>query len=231
MRKLAVLISLIVLGFASVFGQQTATKRLSITARVNTIPAAFFGLSIFGTPTCPSNVCDPSTSFPLQDSVFPGMLGKVGFSGGFHLEPTCDGGTNPNNSCYHWSTPPGWQCGPSSTQSCTALPSNLTYMPNFATRLGYEIRWENSLLRDWQRSEYPRWLGGYLRESGLAEQYYLRRSESRRPKRHRSGAEHGFQPNDDRLFGKPDNRRHGTRVDLVAEFPSDSRPQRESREG
>lgn len=123
---------------------------------LQTVPNAFFGLSIFGTPACANNVCDPSTSYPLQGDIVPGTLGKVGFITGNHIEPTCDGGTNPNNGCYDWSNldvwvnfaqsngltlvydwslPPGWQCGLSSSQSCTLLPANITYMSNFATAL------------------------------------------------------------------------------------------------
>jgi hypothetical protein len=36
---------------------------------------------------------------------------------------------------YDWADPPGWQCGLSSTQSCHTLPSDITYMANFATAL------------------------------------------------------------------------------------------------
>jgi hypothetical protein len=120
------------------------------------IPAAFFGVNIFGTPTCPHQICDPSTSYPLEGGIVLGTLGKIGFTSGYHIEPTCDGGTNQNSSCYNWTgldiwvnfavskgytlvydwtAPPGWQCGLSSTESCTSLPANLTYMSNFATAL------------------------------------------------------------------------------------------------
>lgn len=125
------------------------------------IPAAFFGLNVFGTPTCPRKVCDPSTSFPLKGGITLGTLGKIGFTSGYHVEQTCDGGTNLGSPCYNWTgldiwvnfavsrgytliydwaAPPGWQCGQSSTETCKTLPSNLTYMSNFATALATRYR-------------------------------------------------------------------------------------------
>jgi hypothetical protein len=153
-----IILLLLLLGLAkSQVASSTTSLQTIESTSVSGIPASFFGLSIYGTPTCQNNVCNPSTSYPLRGSIVPGTLGKVGFITGYRIEPSCDGGTNPNNQCYHWSnldlwvnwglshgytliydydnTPPGWQCGLSSTQRCTVLPSNLTYMSNFATAL------------------------------------------------------------------------------------------------
>jgi hypothetical protein len=105
-------------------------------------PAAFFGVSA-------------TASLPLGGGIVPGTLGKNGGIIGHWLEATCDGGTNPSNSCYTWSGLdswvneatannlnmvyefgiPGWQCGQASTADCTILPTNLTYLTNFATAL------------------------------------------------------------------------------------------------
>jgi hypothetical protein len=136
---------------------QTATSALSITVNAaGKVPNSFFGLSVFGTPTCADNTCNPATSYPLNGGIVPGTLGKIGFIAGYHIEPTCDGGMDPNNSCYQWSKvdlwvnfaqtygytliydwdlPPGWQCGQASSTSCTHLPSNISYMSHFATAL------------------------------------------------------------------------------------------------
>src|SRR6478672_4184192 len=104
MTKAAFVLSLLLCCGASGSLQQVMQGKpvSNMVKAPNSVPMEFFGLSIFGTPTCQNNVCNPATSFPLQDSVVPGTLGKVGFISGFYIEPTCDGGTSQMSPCYHW---------------------------------------------------------------------------------------------------------------------------------
>jgi hypothetical protein len=119
------------------FALSLATELSSAAA----VPTTFFGATV-------------SDSLPSNGIVL-GGLGKVGGIIGHWVEATCDGGTNPSNSCYKWSGVdswvnkatannltvvydfgiPGWQCGQGSTTDCTVLPTNLTYLTNFATAL------------------------------------------------------------------------------------------------
>jgi hypothetical protein len=112
------------------------------------VPNAFFGASVF------------TSSFPLAGGMALGSYGKVGGIVGHWLEPTCDGGTDPNNACYTLSgltgyvnkaksqnlivvydfAIPGWQCGQASNTHCTTLPSNLTLVSNFATAIAKQYK-------------------------------------------------------------------------------------------
>ena len=90
-----------------------------------------------------------------------GTLGKVGGIAGGWLEPTCDGGIDTNNPCYTLSGLtsyvnkaqvngltvvydfgiPGWMCGaPGFGTGCTTLPSNLTWLSNFAIALATKYK-------------------------------------------------------------------------------------------
>ena len=89
-----------------------------------------------------------------------GTLGKTGGITGHWLEPTCDGGTDPNNPCYTLSGLtsyvnlaqangltfvydfgiPGWMCGAGSSVDCRQLPTNLTWLSNFATALATKYK-------------------------------------------------------------------------------------------
>ena len=115
---------------------------------VTAVPNAFFGVSLF------------SSSPPLGGGIVMGTLGKTGGITGHWLEPTCDGGTDPNNPCYTWSglssyvnlarsngltivydfSIPGWQCGAGSSTDCLVLPTNLTWLSNFATALATKYK-------------------------------------------------------------------------------------------
>ena len=140
-----------------------STASATVTLTVNAapgqtaVPNTFFGSSVFG--SCAGSICDPSGQFPLLGGTSLGMLGKVGFTSWQYVEPSCDGGTNPSSSCYHWAqldpwvnyaqangmkliydvdVPPGWMC--SQSPVCTVLPSNLTLVSNFATALATKYK-------------------------------------------------------------------------------------------
>ena len=121
------------------------------------LPKTFFAVSDFG------------LSLPLTGGISLGTLGRIGGIIGYHIEPTCDGGSNQASSCYDWApldawvnfavshrlmlvyahSVPGWQCGLLSTQTCRTLPPNLTFMANFAralaTRYAGKIKYHETL--------------------------------------------------------------------------------------
>jgi Bacterial Ig-like domain (group 3)/NHL repeat len=108
------------------------------------VPAPFFGVSVFS-----------YNDFPLNGGITLGTLGKLGGISAYSIEPTCDGGTNPSNSCYTWTNldnwvnyaqahnmtlvydwyVPGWQCGLGPGVDCRVMPTNITWMSNLATAL------------------------------------------------------------------------------------------------
>jgi hypothetical protein len=122
-------------------------------APAQTVPDAFFGMS----------VSQLSTSFPLGGGIVLGTLGKLDGASWKYIEPTQDCGPDPDTPCYHWGSTaplnglvgwatvaqangyqlaydfsgmPGWLCSQqNSSGECTALPSNLTAVSNFATAL------------------------------------------------------------------------------------------------
>jgi hypothetical protein len=109
------------------------------------VPNAFFGVSLFRF----------SSDYPPSGGMVLGTFGKAGDIAGFYLEPTCDGGLNQSSTCYTWANlddwvdfaaarglnlvydfeVPGWMCGADPASSCQTLPSNLTYVTNFAQTL------------------------------------------------------------------------------------------------
>jgi hypothetical protein len=127
-------------------------------ALAQTVPNTFFGMSV-------SNL---SSSFPLGGGIVLGTLGKLDGTSWKYIEPTQDCGPDPNTSCYHWGIAappsglvgwatvaqangyqlaydftgmPGWMCSQqNSSGECTALPSNLTAVNNFATALATKFK-------------------------------------------------------------------------------------------
>ncbi len=141
-------------------GESANSKEVCTTTSVpigTQLPKTFFAVSDFG------------LSLPLTGGISLGTLGRIGGIIGFHIEPTCDGGSNQASSCYNWApldawvnfavshelmlvyahSVPGWQCGRLSTQTCTTLPSNLTFTANFAqalaTRYAGKIKYHETL--------------------------------------------------------------------------------------
>jgi hypothetical protein len=106
-------------------------------------------------------------AFPLHGGINPGMLGQAGGLTWRYIEPVEDCGAAPSTPCYHWGdsigwgllgwvtvarrngmqliydfgSMPGWLCSHhNSAGDCTALPSNLVWISNFATALATRFK-------------------------------------------------------------------------------------------
>jgi uncharacterized protein (TIGR03437 family) len=119
------------------------------------VPNAFFGVGVNRL----------ARTFPLHGGIEPGTLGKLAGAGWKYIEPSHDCGPDPNTSCYSWGNAtggilgwvafaqvhraqlvydfgsmPAWLCPQNSSGSCTALPTDLTWVANFATALATKFR-------------------------------------------------------------------------------------------
>jgi hypothetical protein len=138
---------------------QTTTRILTISVTENSsaqnttaVPKAFFGATLSGT----------SSEFPLKGGIVLGTIGKLPGTSSTYLEPTQDCGPNPNTPCYQWGAStygmigwvmaannngaelvydfdglPAWACG---GHACTGLPTNLTYLSDFATAVATKFK-------------------------------------------------------------------------------------------
>jgi len=119
------------------------------------LPDAFFGV---GVNTLRS-------AFPLHGRMQPGTLGKLDGTSWRYIEPAKDCGPDPNTMCYQWGdgvsglsgwvtfgqangmqlvydfdSMPAWMCPQNSSGDCTTLPTDLTWVSNFATAVATKFK-------------------------------------------------------------------------------------------
>src|SRR5205823_6134047 len=95
----------------------------------------------------------------------PGTLGKLDGTSWRYIEPAKDCGPDPNTMCYQWGdgvsglsgwvtfgqangmqlvydfdSMPAWMCPQNSSGDCTTLPTDLTWVSNFATAVATKFK-------------------------------------------------------------------------------------------